>query len=152
MGSVARMGWPARCLDCGLVTEDPDAYVFTSADEDGEYVPDHACPRTDQEHRWAPATPTPDPMREQLARALDDVFRPDVVPDEDRWMRLMRKDADRILAALGPDVFLVDVETVAEIARWGHDLRGDCSFRTWDRCPMRPYWLAEARRLLGGRE
>lgn len=56
--TVAGMPWPARCVRCGLVTEDPDAHAITDADEDGEYAPPHACPAASWEHEWATvATP-----------------------------------------------------------------------------------------------
>ena len=43
------MPWPARCLDCGLETGDPDAYVVG----DCEMAPERCCPKTGDEHRWA---------------------------------------------------------------------------------------------------
>lgn len=72
-GTVAGMEWPARCVRCGLVTEDPDAYRITEADMDGEYAPSHACPAVSWEHEWATV---PDdatealPTVEEMARAL----------------------------------------------------------------------------------
>ena len=52
MRSIDGMEWPARCLDCGLRTEDPDAYY--GADE--ELMPDGTlCRATGTFHRWATA-------------------------------------------------------------------------------------------------
>lgn len=46
---VAGMPWPPTCADCGMATEDPDAYHGT----DEEQMPEGAlCPSTGTFHRW----------------------------------------------------------------------------------------------------
>jgi hypothetical protein len=87
-------------------------------------------------------------MRERLARAME-YERPDG-PCCDGSPHL--PVADRILAALGPDVFLVDVETVAR--RWAEAPDGDVRITPWESMSERDreWWREEARRILGGRE
>lgn len=97
--SVAGMEWPARCLDCGLLTEDPDAY----GGDDGELMPDGTlCCRTGTFHRWAPTTRTPTTPEVALATALHErvCLR---IPDYDHHeigRRTYLCDAAAILAAL----------------------------------------------------
>ena len=43
------MPWPARCADCGMATEDPDAFVIVDEEIDHDRA---LCPKTDHEHRW----------------------------------------------------------------------------------------------------
>ena len=49
--AVAGMEWPARCLRCGFLTEDPDAYHC----DDPDLMPLELLCVTGAEHHWAPA-------------------------------------------------------------------------------------------------
>lgn len=95
-------------------------------------------------------TPTPDPMRERLARAMRDAD-PDFL-----------RAADAILAALGPDVVLVTVNEVARRLHEHYEMEavGVVPGGRWEgqtyidetrACTPQDH-MAQARRLLGGRE
>lgn len=93
---------PARCVRCGLVTEDPDAFAITDADLDAEYAPPHACPAVSCEHEWARADdgwPTPDDLAEAVT-TLVDILRAEF---DQGHMMVMEPIAARILAALTRD-------------------------------------------------
>lgn len=84
-----RPAWPARCTACGLVTEDPDAYIPAPGSEDAEA---RAClATTDGRHEWARegrAMGDPPPEYPEWARALDALM--DRLDDNRRNVDAMR--------------------------------------------------------------